>query len=432
MSIKLKELVFSSTAKDTYISFLGNLFSAFWGFIFTLIVARKLSVSDFGVFSAVLNLVIILSSLADVGISTGSVKFIAENHTVGNKKKTDEYTKASFVIRTSIVIGLSLIVLMFPSFISNHLLATTDPTMAMWAAFVSVFIFPVMFFPNILQAKRKFLESAFLDNSYYLGRLFITFVFSYFGILTMQNAFWAFGVGFVVSIILTLVYVGKDFFYTKPSIDEYKNLMKFSWWIAVNRIISSISGRLDVQMLAALAGAVATGLYSIPSRLSSFLIVLAGSFSAVLAPRFASFNDKKKEWSYILKSTLALVPITFGIIIWIIFAKEFTVLLFGDKYIDSVPILKALLAAQIPFLFTVPSVTAIIYAMKKTVYIGAFSFFQIAAIFFLNVFFIPKYGPIGPTLTFGIVNIILAIYTWVIVIRYYLFSKEIASEPQLK
>ncbi|KKP33072.1 MAG: hypothetical protein UR20_C0014G0001, partial [Candidatus Woesebacteria bacterium GW2011_GWE2_31_6] len=147
------------------------------------------------------------------------------------------------------------------------------------------------------------------------------------------------------------------------------------------------------------------------------------SFSGVLAPRLASFNNKDQERKYIIKATLALIPIIAGLVLWVVIAKPFIVILFGDKYLSAVPIFQALTISMIPFIFTAPSVTAIVYAMKKTVYIGAFSFFQLAAIFLLNLYFIPKYGPIGPTLTFGITNTILAIYTWLIVIKYYWFDK---------
>ena len=74
---------------------------------------------------------------------------------------------------------------------------------------------------------------------------------------------------------------------------------------------------------------------------------------------------------------------------------------------------------MIPFLITAPSVSAIIYAMKKPVYIGTFSFFQIAAIFLINFSLIPHIGAFAPTVAFGVVHTILAIYTWTIVIRYY-------------
>jgi len=173
-----------------------------------------------------------------------------------------------------------------------------------------------------------------------------------------------------------------------------------------------------------MAGALATGLYSIPSRLANFIVVLSGSYSSVLATRLASFGDREKEKTYILKSTLALIPITGGIILWILLAKPFIIFLFGEKYLNSVPIFQALAASQIPFLFTVPAVSAIIYSMKKTIYIGTLSFFQLAAIFALNYYFIPKYGPFGPTITFGITNTLLAIYVWFLVIKHYWFKQN--------
>lgn len=416
---KARNLVFSSTAKDTYILFGGNLGAAFWGFLFTLILARKFSLADFGIFSAALNLVTILSSLADVGISSGSVNFIAGNLAKGDKKKADEYVKASLVIRLFIVFAISILVVLLAPFVASNLLATRDPVIAIWVAVIPILWFPTMFFPFILQARKKFLHSAIYDNSFYLARLIFAFIFYITGMLTIPFAFWAFAAGFVVNLILTFIYVKTDFIHTSPGKQEYKNLLSFSGWIGVNRIVSSVSGKLDIQMLAAMAGAVATGLYSIPARLASFIIVLSGSYSSVLATRLAGFGDKEKEKRYLIKSTLALIPIVAGVVLWIIVAKPFILLLFGAKYLPSVPVFQALAAAQIPFLLTVPPVTAIIYSMKRTVFIGVFSFFQIAAIFLLNYYFIPKYGPFGPTITFGITNTILAVYTWVIVIKHY-------------
>ncbi len=415
----VRSALFSATAKDTFILFVGNTASAFWGFLFTLFIARAVSIAEFGIFSAAINLVTILSSLADVGISSGSVNFVSEHFAKGDSKKADEYVKASFVIRILIVLAISAVVIIFAPFVSTKLLATRDPSVAVWAAIIPIFIFPDMFFPYILQAKKKFLHSTIIDNAFYIGRLLFALAFYVYGGLNISRAFWAFGAGFIVETILVIYFVRTDFIFSNPTKNEYKNLLKFSGWIGVNRIISSISGRLDIQMLATMAGAFATGLYSIPSRLASFIVVLSGSFSSVLAPRFAAFGDKMSERKYLVKSTLAILPITAGIIFWIIIAKPFILVLFGTKYLASVPVFQALAAAQIPFLFTAPSVSAIIYAMKKTVFIGAYSFFQIAAIFLLNFFLIPKFGVFGPTITLGATNLILAVFTWVIVIRHY-------------
>lgn len=420
---KARLLLLSSTAKDTYILFGGNIMSAFLGFVYTLIVARALSVYDFGVFSAATNLVVILISITDLGISTGTISFVAEATARKDEKSSNEFIKAASIIRFLITSFVGLLVIIFSKFVSVKLLATDDPTISILTGLVAISFAMPMLIPSILQAKKKFLASVIADNLLYLSRLGFTLAFMFLAKVTIGNSLLSFILGGIVGTIVGIILIKPKFLKSKPTKETYKKLIKFSGWIGVNRIISSISGRLDIQMLAIISGAVATGLYAIPNRLASFVLVLTSSFSGVLAPRLAGFNDKEKERKYIIKATLALIPIILGLILWIIVAKPFIVLLFSDKYLSAVPIFQSLTAAMIPFVFTAPSVAAIIYAMKKTVYIGAYSFFQIAAIFLLNLIFIPKFGPIGPTLTFGITNTILAIYTWVIVIKYYWFEK---------
>jgi O-antigen/teichoic acid export membrane protein len=420
---KIFGLATTATAKDTLILFVGSTASAFWGFLFTLFMARALSVSLFGIFSAALNLVVILASISDIGISAGAINFVSGHTAKGEHEKANEYIKASFLIRLVTILVISAAVIIFAPLVSVKLLATRDPMIAVWSGILPIFLFPDMFFPSILRAKNKFLHSTVIDNAFYIARLIFALAFYLVGGLTISVGFLAFGAGFIVEVILILYYLKADFLRSKPQVAEYKNLVKFSGWLGVNSIVSSIGGRVDVQMIAAMLGAMATGIYSIPSRLASFITVLISSFSSVLAPRFASFDDKEREKAYLIKSTLALIPITVGIIFWIIIAKPFILILFGTKYIESVPIFQALAAAQIPALFSIPSVTAIVYSMKKTVYIGAYSFFQTAAILILDFVLIPKYGLYGPTITFAVINTVSVIYTWIIVIRHYWLKK---------
>ena len=419
---RAKSLVFSSTAMDTYVLFVGNLGSAFLGFLFTFFIARALNREDFGIFSAALNLVVILSSLSDIGITSGLVNFVSKADSMGDEKKSFEYQKAGLIIRLGIISTLSTIVFIFAPFISKSMLATTNPLVAVWVSIISFVLFVPMYFPYVLQAKKQFLKSVIIDNTYYLFRLIGLLIFIYFGAISLYSAFSTAISGFVVSLIVSLIFLKLKFLYSKPKKEIYTSLLKFSGWIGVNRIISSVSGRLDIQMLASIAGASTTALYSIPARLSSFVVILTSSFSSVLAPRFASMGSKENERKYLIKACFALIPIIALTILWVIFAKPFMAIIFPN-YIDSVPVFQALTLSMVPFILTAPSVAAIIYAMKKNVYIGAYSFFQLAAIFLLNYYFIPKYGAIGPTITYGITNSILAIYTWIIVIRYYWFEK---------
>src|SRR4030066_1017532 len=178
-------MLFSATAKDTFVLFAGNVGSAFWSFLFTLFVARSLSVYDFGIFSAAVNLVMILSSLADMGISTGSVNFVSSHLARGENEKANQYIKAAFIIRLFIVLLVSIVIFIFAPFVSTTFLATRDPKIAIWSAVIPIFIFPYLFFPYILQAKKRFLSSTVIDNAFYLVRLLFVFAFYTIGALTM-------------------------------------------------------------------------------------------------------------------------------------------------------------------------------------------------------------------------------------------------------
>jgi len=411
------ELARSTTARDTYILFLSNIATAFLGFVFTWFIARALSVSEFGVFSAVNNLALMIIPILDLGVSSALINFIAS--TKENEiNKAKEYIKAGLIIRFFLFIVISFVLILIASLVTKRLLASEDIALVYWTIIILVGLSLSSFFSSVLQAFKRFFSSMIVEVSYSLCRVIFIILFFLVG-LTLSKSLLAFALAGIITVIVIYFVLGFDFLKTRPTKSIYVDLIKFSGWLGVNRILSSISSRADIQMLMVLSGATVTGYYSVASRLAFFIVVLAASFAAVLSPRLASMGNKKKEKRFILKSLLALFGISLGIIFWAIFAKPFILFLFDTKYLESVKVFQALALSTIPFLFTVPSVSAIIYAMKKPKIIGFFSIFQIFAILILNYILIPRFGAIGPTITFGVVNIILLVYTWGIVWKHY-------------
>ena len=417
-----KQILFSSTAKDTYILFVGNMISSVLGFLFVFFVAKYISRDDFGIFSAALNLVVILTSISDLGITSGLINFISKADSENDEATSLKFQKAGLVIKISVVLILSLVVVLFAPFISKTLLASSDPLISIWVAIISFALFVPMYFPYVLQAKKNFWQSMVVDNIYYLFRLIGLAPFIFFWGLTLSGAFSTALFGFVASLILSFVFLKFNFLKSKPSKDVYSSLIKFSGWVGLNRIISAVSGRLDLQMLAVLSTAYITAGYSMVSRIASIAIIFTSSYSAVLAPRFSSIGDKEKEKKYLIKSTLGAVPIALITILSFVVIGPFIKYFFPD-YVDVIVVYKYLIIALVPFIFTAPSVTAIIYAMNKPKYIGLYSFPQLAIVFGFNYLLIPLYGYMGPVYTLAISNTVLAVYTWIIVIKYYWFTK---------
>lgn len=420
---KIYSLAISGTAKDTYILFIGNIIAAFLGFVTTIIIARSFSVEDFGIYSAVTNLIVIIASITDLGLSSGLIGFAAKAFREGDTYKAHQYSKAAFLIKIYVSIPLVLACFIFAKYVSPNWLATSSITMSYWVGIISLLAISWGFLPFILQAKKEFLKSTLVDISLSLPKAVIPYALMLFGLLTIETTLAAFAVSAAIAGVVGFAFVGLSFLKVKSPKYIYIDLLKYSSWLGVGRIISSITGRLDIQMLAIYAGAIATGQYSIPAKLASFLTVLVASFGAVIAPRMASMGTKNDERTYLMKTTLAILPLVGLIILWLLFAKPFILILFGDKYLQSVPIFQAIIASMIPYLLCVPPTQAIIYSMKKTIYPGIFTIIQLPVMFGLNYMFIPIYGVYGPAITLAIVNTIGFIYAWIIVVKHYWVDK---------
>jgi O-antigen/teichoic acid export membrane protein len=407
----------SGTAKDTFVLFAGNFLNAGFGFIFTWLVARGLTVGDFGVFSAVNNLVYILIPLTSLGTTNGLVRFVAELESRGEHNKAQKYVNAALIFKVVMFLIISGLVLLLAGPVSRYLLATNELKASYWMLLIGLGMFIPSFVPIVLQAKKQFIHSVLVDVSYSAGRVVFLIPFLIGG-LTLDESFQAFALTGLGSLVIVFFLRAFSFLKYNPSKKVYKDLLSFSGWIGVNNIISTIASRVDVQLLALLATASAVGYYSIAIRLAFFISFLSASFSAVLAPRFASFNNAEAEFAYIKKSFLALIPVSLGIIFWIIIARPF-IAIFGDQYLPAVNVFRVLALSMIPFVLTVPSVTAIIYAIKKPGYIGRFSVVQLILVVILNLLLIPRVGVYAPALVFGVINIMLLIYSWSIVISHY-------------
>lgn len=425
---KLINLGLPSTAVDTGVLFIGNTVSSFFSFLFTIIIARLLDVESFGIFSAVSNLTLLIVPLTSLGLNYGLIKYVSLARKNKDREKENSYIKATFLIWLLGLLVVSIVLIIFSKDISTRLLATSDSRVSYLAAAISIGIFLWHFFPLVLQAKRKFLRSMISEGVVSLSRTLVMFLLLLVGISTLNKVLSI----YVISILVSAVVVGyfvTNYDFLKAKIDKtiIKRLIVFSGWLGVSRISLGVAGRLDVQMLAYMVGATATGFYSISSRLAFYVLMLATSFSTVMATRLSSFEDMAQEKRYIVRTTLVTFLVTLGVLVWIAAARPFIVILFGEKYLPSVNIFRVLALAMIPYFVSTPASTAVTYALKKTRLVGIFSVIQLTLILVLNLILIPTYGVYGPAISIGIVNSLMLLFYWSLVYKYY-FTKSLKTQ----
>src|SRR3989338_2558592 len=112
-------LLFSPTARNTYAVFMGNFLSAFFAFVFTVLLVRNLSVADFGYFSAFISLMLLVSALSDIGIGSSLSSFLPPMESKADRLLS--FLKTSFFLQFGIGIFVLICMLIFAPAISQIL-----------------------------------------------------------------------------------------------------------------------------------------------------------------------------------------------------------------------------------------------------------------------------------------------------------------------
>ena len=232
---KITDLLLSGTSKDTLTLFIGNGVSAFLGFVFVYILTQKLTVAEFGVFSAAANLIIIISSFTDLGITTAMINFVSVRLGANDKIGAEKYLKASFVLRFVSILIVSGIVLLIPKYVAVNFLSTDKIAVSYWVSIISIGLTAWLTFPYAMMAYKKFWPSVFLDWSLGIPRILYFLALIMFLPTNLNTALLAYGLSTVLPIIYGFSVTGIKFLKSKLKNSDYFDLIKFSGWLGVNR-----------------------------------------------------------------------------------------------------------------------------------------------------------------------------------------------------
>ncbi len=389
-----KDLALSRTAFSTYLIFSGNILSAFLAFLFTVLLARKLSFADFGYFSALFSFLLLISDLADIGIGTTLSTFLPPLRSA--KEKLLSVLKSAFVLQLVISILLTIIIYTFANFLSDILFHDRTFNFLIKLTSIGVF-FTIManFSLYALAAKQKFLQAAFLSAFSSLIRLVLLLFLLLFSLTTLHLVIYMQLAGLGIFFIVALIILRLDFLSVKMSIVDLKKILSFTYLLGIARGLTSLASRLDVLMIIALRNPTEAGIYALASRVISIYPLLAGSFSTVIAPKFSSISQINDLKVFIKKVTLVTIGIICTILTLIIFASYFMTALFADKGIPTVKVFQLLLFSMIFFVGSIPAVSVAVYHLRKPEILTTNSILQLVIVVCGNLIFIPKFGYLG-------------------------------------
>lgn len=415
-----------SVVKNVSRVWLGSILGAVLGFLLQAVIARNLTVEEFGFFSSTYAAIGLLIPMAGFGIAQYWLKVFGQ---CGMAAK----------VYISPALKLLAINLIFICFIlmSWGYLEKNNPEVVFIILFLSVHVIgqvtlEVLF--SRYQLEENYSVIFYIQFIPHLLRFFAAIILLYiFGDgFSPKDAALAYAIAAFLFILVSIRPVRNFILGDFPLVGhktsnfilervKIKAVFKDSWPFAFAALFHLIYFQSDIIILKYLKGDQAAGYYSVAFMiLTAVLIFPSVVYQKVLLPRLHRWahDDRDKFHSVYKKGNfiMAVMGIIAMLLTWLL-APIFIPLLFGEKYEYSVDILN-ITALSIPILFVASSVGAVLVTKENMKIKVKVMFFVAVLNLALNIIFIPIYGELGAAVTTVISNFIL-------LVGYYYVSEKI-------
>ena len=376
--------------KNTIYIFAGRASNAFFLFLLALVVSRQLGPALFGVFSFLTTVVVAANCFSNLGLDIWMLREVTKTPSQGKQYLSN-------ILGLKVGTSLVTMVLIFLVFQATDLPQTT--LNLLWILSISLLFntisqtlwhygncFKEFFFHSVLWAASNIIKSGF-------G---VTLVLLFH---ELEPLVWGLVVAEAVSLVLSFCVVHHRFgpLVPKFQIEVWKDFMVRSAPIALGMIFSVLYLRLDIVMLQLMTEEKMVGFYSAAYKLFEVAVVLPHSFMLVLFPTLVEeYHSNRSQFKSRFKKALVIYSLIGGSIaltLWN-FSYEIITLIYGDKFLPSIDVLKIISWAIL--LFFVNFLLSNMLIASGLERINTWNLVGVTVLnIILNLVLIPLYGGIG-------------------------------------
>lgn len=393
-----------SIFKNTGWMTISQLITSICAFLWTIIIARYLSVADYGIISFAISFTYLSGILLDLGMSTYIIREISKN-----RQSYEKYVNNILLFK----LILAIILLLFTGmllYILNY-------------SFISILV-TIIFT----------IEIVFMAITYFLNGVFQAFEnVKYQAIGTILNSLILL-IGILITISLDLGIIAIAFAYTFSygiycfyvffkyirsfSFPKFELDLKFIKTILLNSLpfgltnfFYSIYFSIDVVMLSFLVGDYSTGLYKSAYNIIYVFTTFFVVYQSVIFPVMSKFfkesqNLLKISFELSVKYLLLIIlPVSVGILFY---ASPIVNLIYSTKYsLASVPV--QILIWAVSFLFVNGAASTLLNAISKESTVTKIYIFAAIANVILNLILIPIFDYNGAAIATVLSEIFISI-----------------------
>ena len=328
--------------RGTLIVLVISVFAGILGYIVRLVMARNLSIEEFGLFYAVFAFLSLLGVFKTFGFDKALIKFIPEFHH-GSKnnliKSSIIYVLFTQIVTNSIII---ILVYLFSNYLSIHFFHSPKAGIALKLMAIAFFIDS---FVNVLkfvfQGFKKVVLFALID----IVRMSVILMILIIG-LKMNFGLFSPIFAYIIAPIILLISFGwifvknvfPQFLTTSFAVNKklIKDLSRYGIFVMLSGTAAIVLGYTDSTILTYFKGVKDVALYNVALPTAKILINLPIAIGSVLLPLASELWTKKKhellkagieslyKYSFLISFPLVLIMLSFSnLIISVLFGKEY-------------------------------------------------------------------------------------------------------------
>ena len=393
--------------KNTFWLFLSEISGRLLKMGLVVYAARVLGASGWGLFSYAISVASLLTMFADIGISDLVIREITQ------KKEGHQTFISTALLLKIIVLIMSILLVIFISPFISHIPQANS---------LFFLVALILFFDSMRELGLSINRASEKMERDMVVKVVTNASIFIFGVLLLkiklspESIALAYAIGSAIGFLSIAIIIRKDLkkLLAKVDLRIFKIIIKTTWPFVLITLIGVIMGNIDIYMLGIWKNAGEIGLYSSVQRIQQFIMILPSTIAMAVFPLMSRLvNVNKKQFRVILEKTLSVImlagiPISLG---GILLAEQLILKVFGQGYVDAIPIFRVLMLMLLISFPLVLLSNAIFAHNKQRSLAQAYSLGILANILF-NLLLIPKFGAVGAAVATLVSTGTITIFIW--------------------
>lgn len=403
----------TTIARGGIVAFVGRLSSLSLGYVLTLILARGLGPSEYGLYVIGFSLVNLVGCISLLGLNRGTVRFIATYRGSGDRSRERGtfHTSMTIVLLSGLAFGA--LVMIFAGSLSDMLGAPQEYRRYLWgfACWIPLWALTYEVAATAEAIRRLEHRTLIVDIGGSLIRLLVVGAVMIMG-AGLLGVIWASVAAAIITLVMMGISVNNLFLrYLRdvPPVSPGYQLLVFSLPVMLFNLLNVSRNQVEVYLLAALKSSEATGIFSVAAGTSLLIIAFLEGLGLVFSPFIADLKHRRQmqelktlisvvtRWSFMVGLPASLTIVLFSR----------TILgLFGTAFLEAAPALVILAFAQLINSATGPVGTVLTMTGRPGLNLID-SVLGLGLNILLAVLLIPQLGIIGAAISSGVTIILI-------------------------